>query len=238
MPVKNIECQLAEAQIGRYLSGGAMSPEALAQLEGHIGECALCKGYLSERRAGLQAMLAGRAVVQAYSAVVEMPQDESPKVHWLQRLRRPTPPTEDGPEALEDAPASKALLKPLLLSGALALVLIAMSYVSRNPDALLGEKVIPVAQPVPATPAATPPPVAKAPSAASATLPKVAPKPFAPKPGPIVTVSKPVARKAPMRRRPSASPAHAAPNPAPASPHGSIRVYDSQGNPVTPDKNK
>ena len=57
MPVKNIECQIARGQIGRYLAGESLSDEALKQLEGHIVGCPECKGALMQRRESLQAML-------------------------------------------------------------------------------------------------------------------------------------------------------------------------------------
>lgn len=280
MSVKNIECQLAEAQIGRYLSSGVMSPEALEQLEGHIAECAECTAFLSEKRAALQAMLAGpsssapadsptrvannpwtRVVKATHAAVLfddEDPPVPTPRANWLQRLRRPAAENiEAGVESLEAAPPSKTLLKPLALSGALALVLVAMSFVSRNPNALLGEKVMPASQPAPSpvpatsattTPAATTPPVAAAsdtvstpPETASTPTPAPASAPPAnptPAPKAEVIVEKPVAKR-PATRRPVSTPRpKAAPNPAPASQHGSIRVYDSQGNPVTPNKNR
>lgn len=277
MSVKNIECQLAEAQIGRYLSSGVMSPEALEQLEGHIAECAECTGFLSEKRAGLQAMLAGRSSAEAEPrpraasspwtratqpthAAIHVEDEESseaPKANWLQRLRRPAIANlETGVESLEPAPASKTLLKPLALSGALALVLVAMSFVSRNPNALLGEKVMPATQPAPSsvpakstpTPvAATAPLVAATPDATStppeATSPpadsgSTAPTSPTPEPKAEVVVAKPIAKRATTRRPTSTSRPSVAPSPAPANPRGTIRVYDSQGNPVTPNKNR
>jgi hypothetical protein len=50
MSVKNLECQIAKAQIGRYLAGDALSSEAVGQLEEHIAECDECQSR-SERQA-------------------------------------------------------------------------------------------------------------------------------------------------------------------------------------------
>ena len=57
MTVQNFECKIAKSQIGRYLSGEAMSSESLRQLEEHIAECAHCTQTVMERRAALQSML-------------------------------------------------------------------------------------------------------------------------------------------------------------------------------------
>src|SRR4051794_17329106 len=57
MQLQNFECQIAKAQIGRYVAGDALSEDAVQQLEAHIGKCADCKQNLAERRAVLQAML-------------------------------------------------------------------------------------------------------------------------------------------------------------------------------------
>ena len=147
MLVQNIECQIAQAQIGRFVSGGSLSPEALTQLEGHIGECPECRSFLAERKAALQAILAGGAI-----AAVELPSDSEPQpkaparfgfglpVRWRALLVA----NPNSPEDREPKPDRSTTLKPLILSGALALVLVAMSMFSKNPTALFGEKALAV----------------------------------------------------------------------------------------------
>lgn len=57
MQVENIECQIAQAQIGHYLAGSGLSQEAMSQLEDHIAGCLDCKEALNHKRAELKAML-------------------------------------------------------------------------------------------------------------------------------------------------------------------------------------
>lgn len=136
MPVETIECQIVQAQLGRYLSGEAISDEALRQLEDHIGGCPICRQEVAIRRASLQALLgtvnsaAGRpeALIGALRenqfathAVVESPAPEAP--------------------ATTSRPTTAKLSRPLLLGSALALVLIAMSYLGNNPTSLFGDRV-------------------------------------------------------------------------------------------------
>src|SRR5579862_9052738 len=57
MQLQNFECQIAKAQIGRFVAGDLLSDEALRQLEAHLACCPGCKNNLAERRVALQAML-------------------------------------------------------------------------------------------------------------------------------------------------------------------------------------
>ncbi|MCB8933668.1 MAG: zf-HC2 domain-containing protein [Chthonomonadaceae bacterium] len=247
MSVQNVECQIAQAQIGRYLTGGALSPEALDQLEGHIGECAACTELLRQRREGLQAMLGGHAAVHApeTNSRPEAESNPAPTGSLVGRLREqliqaataPAPPREGAPEG-------RALLKPLLWSGALAVVLVAMTVLSKNPTLVFGEKAAPPtasekAQPdaePPAPPSSPPKPAEKTPEPVATATPETKqagadpvsqanPTPAQPKPTPAK----------PNPARPAATPPRVeskAPPPKPAS--GTIRVYDANGNPITP----
>jgi len=234
MQVQNIECQIAQAQIGRFVSGGALSPEALTQLEGHIGECAECETFLAERKAALQAILAGGA-----KAAVEMPLQEPARSAGgpLARLREQLAAKVEPLEAREPKPDRRTTLKPLILSGALALVLVAMSLLTKNPTALFGDKALPAAAAAPAlTPAQDAKPAKTASPAASTTPPKAAPishpSPTTPPPAVESAAAKPSTR--PATPRPAAT--QPAPKPAPKlrRPTGSIRVYDANGNPISP----
>lgn len=114
-PIETVEdfaCQLAGNQLARYLAGERLSPEAVAQLESHVASCARCRERVLNRR---------EEVRQAV--------DETP----------PDPPGVKSPR-----PSWKLVgsAKPVVLSGCLALVLVAMSYVGRNPSALFGDRVI------------------------------------------------------------------------------------------------
>ncbi|MEQ1824151.1 MAG: zf-HC2 domain-containing protein, partial [Fimbriimonadaceae bacterium] len=58
MSVQNIECRIAQAQMGRYLGGLGLSEEAVSQLESHIRACPECSGALRLRRIELEAVVA------------------------------------------------------------------------------------------------------------------------------------------------------------------------------------
>ncbi|GEM_PF-5070364 len=164
MPVSNFECQIARGQIGRYLSGGVLSPQAMRGLEEHLDECPSCKALVAERRAALIDQLDGSAPTHA---VVSMPsqapkaaprenplvaalrarstseEDEAPKSRVsAPRYAKPVA-TAGVPAALEEpsvaketkrsGPTMKPLMgKPLALTAVLAVVLIAMSYLTKG----------------------------------------------------------------------------------------------------------
>lgn len=240
MAVQNIECQIAQAQLGPYLAGDPLGAEAVRQLEAHFGKCADCKAVLTDRKTALISQIEaapankrtppasglGRAVVSQVSVSAERPEAQ-------------------GPSATPALQASK--WKPLALSGALALVLLGMSYFGKNGFDLLGpkaetnlaatattEKVTPAttAESTPATPAPEP----NAPFsdlnalelgfglAALPSLGDVVPE-SAPAENQRVAVprrpaqSKRTVRRSPVRHRPKAA-------------RSAVRVYDPSGNPI------
>jgi hypothetical protein len=174
MRVQNIECQLAQGQINRYLAGDRLSETALSQLEAHVDECPDCKLHLEEKRKTLQAILGGSAPTPpaeapaATHAVVEMPtagprnfinllanrvnkSDESPAPK-PQRIKKEAIRADTVIEdRREPAPATNVYVKPLIYSAGLALVLIAMSTIMKDPTRILGERAAatnaPISQP-------------------------------------------------------------------------------------------
>src|SRR4051794_23286485 len=83
MPVTDFECQIARGQIGRYLGGGLLSPQAMTGLEEHLAECPGCKALVAERRASLVGRRGGEVPTRA---VVSMPvAGENP---WVAAVRR------------------------------------------------------------------------------------------------------------------------------------------------------
>lgn len=243
MQVQNAECQIAQAQIGRFVSGGALSPEAMVQLEGHIGDCSACDNFLTERKAALQAILARGAKA---AVLVEVPSEviPAPADGLIARLREQLAGTPSTTEEREPQPDRRATLKPLLLSGALALVLVVMSLLSKNPTTLFGEKALPAAAALPAsTPDAgnaktepTPPSVSPAATAAPVPPPEAAPSlsPSPTAPPPVVESVQAKPSTKPATPRPAATKPVQKPAPTPRKSVGSIRVYDAQGNQVSP----
>lgn len=116
MQVQDLQCQIAQAQIARYLKGDRFDPEALKQLNDHIDACDRCKSAIAERRAELQEKIV---------------QPAQPSVTT-------TAPSNDSKTTRTGPPRIKA--KPLVYACALALVLGAMSYLAQDPTSLFGEK--------------------------------------------------------------------------------------------------
>lgn len=152
MPVQEFECQIARGQIGRYLNGEALSSEGLRQLGAHVAECSECKAFLDHRKAALQGMLGETAMPprEEVRAVVEV----NPSEALIAQIRARF--VEEEPTPLASAPiAAKAvkpvLTKPIIYCGILGVVLVGMTYMTRNPSGLLGPR---ASQIVAASPAA------------------------------------------------------------------------------------
>ena len=164
MQVENIECQIAQAQIGNFLAGSGLSPEAMEQLEEHIAGCANCKTVLNERRSELKAMLTGqKAVVDFEKIAKEAEATKTNSISTALRKKSLQQMLEPKPEPVKPTPVPQAFaavmaeaaakpvdapkpakkpsqLKPLLYSLGLAGVLIGMSYFSGNIAQLFGPK--------------------------------------------------------------------------------------------------
>ena len=162
MPVKNVECQLAEMQIGRFVSGDSLSAEAIRQLDAHVAVCPSCRQVLSERRRALKSMLA-----EGYAAVTtDFP--SSKKENLLIKAlaekattNTSTPPRRTSVEASPEQAAAKpkwnpasmlgqtspsrndsktaSLSKSILYAAALGVVLFFMGYLSHGQGSLLGD---------------------------------------------------------------------------------------------------
>lgn len=170
MPAKNIECQLAQGQIGRYLAGAQMSEEAVAQLEGHIAECEDCSSFIETKRNSLRELAANR------KAVVYLP-EEPAREEAAEAAPAPAP-RNPAAKALIDAIREKSAAaretapvletkrevgtprathwKALVYSTGLGLVLYGMTFITSNPTALFGERATeetPLADPKAETPA-------------------------------------------------------------------------------------
>jgi hypothetical protein len=171
MQVENIECQIAQAQIGHFLTGSGLSEEAIKQLEEHIGACPDCKAVLNERRSELRAMLTGEKAIVDFEKIAREATGTQPKSiatalrkqSLQQLLNKPSPaseaeakiePVADLPiEAvspnveIQESPtpatskSQASKWKPLGYSMALALVLVGMSLFSNNIANIVGPKV-------------------------------------------------------------------------------------------------
>lgn len=124
MQVESVECQLAQVQLKRYLQGEELPADLMAELERHLKTCGNCKEAAQRQRDSLAGMLGKPA---------------KPKLNpWavLASEKAAVTPTGGKPNILAAFKNSKTIA----LSGALALVLIAMSTILRDPTKLLGPK--------------------------------------------------------------------------------------------------
>jgi len=148
MPAKNIECQLAQGQIGRYLRGDHISAEAVSQLEAHIADCGECTETLIQRRQAIMSMMGDKVPTRA---VVEVSSGEEPKaaapsasarlvaaLSSATKQAKTTP--EKGDAVSEPKPKTPFATKPILYSAGLAVVLLAMSYYSRSATSAFGPR--------------------------------------------------------------------------------------------------
>lgn len=140
MTVKNIECQIATVLMKRFLDGDNLPQGLLDDLERHLRACPSCQTILNNEHASIEEVLDGPAEPKGVAS-------------WMSRLN-PAAAGAGGPANTmvhpgfgayatpAPAPGLSALKNPkvLFLSLALALVLIAMSTLLRNPTNLLGPR--------------------------------------------------------------------------------------------------
>lgn len=110
MQVQELQCQLAQSQLGRYLAGAALPSETLKELRRHIGGCERCKNAIAQRRSELTGQ------IEATKRAVVSEPARSPS------LRVP------------------AWRKPALLCALLAALLSLMSLVAKDPTGLFGPR--------------------------------------------------------------------------------------------------
>lgn len=151
MPAKNIECQLAQGQIGRYLAGANMSEESVAQLEGHIAECEDCSAYIDQKKKSLKELATLRKAAvymeEPAEADVEAPASAPEPKHpaakaLIDAIREKTAAAKTAGPILETkrevGTPRVTHWKALAYSTGLGLVLYGMTFVTANPTALFG----------------------------------------------------------------------------------------------------
>lgn len=57
MELENVECQLAQAQMSRYIAGDNLPEDTIKQLEKHISTCPSCQESATEKKISLEEML-------------------------------------------------------------------------------------------------------------------------------------------------------------------------------------
>jgi len=148
MPVETIECQIVQGQLGRYLAGDSLPAETVRDMETHISGCPICRDEVARRRATLRTLLGNEPIPgmaeanplldllrQRSSSTMTMP------THAVTpHLAEPASATPSDKTPDVTPTPRRILSKPLILSGALAVVLIAMNTFVKSPTSFLGPR--------------------------------------------------------------------------------------------------
>lgn len=158
MATRNLECQIAQLQIGRYLNGDPLSADALVSLEGHISECPGCAADLRLRKIALQANLPTVETVPASPASAPHPAPSAAGPRILDLLREksaaPTHAVVEVPTAApapitielpDEEPEARREMNPatrraIAYGLGLVAVLLFMSTIGRDPTRYLGQR--------------------------------------------------------------------------------------------------
>ena len=163
MQVQNIECQLAQAQMRRFLTGEAMPDELVDDLEGHLKACPECMADANRQRGALNAMLTDKITGKRPAAKIAVKAKSQGAAGRFVRRKSNTgtaiadqavvEPTLRTPRDVLNAPdhqfesktKSKTKIKgstakTLVYSLGLAVVLVLMSTVFKDPTRLFGPK--------------------------------------------------------------------------------------------------
>lgn len=256
---KNFVCQLVEAQMTRYLAGHPLSDEALAQLDQHIASCPECKAVLEAKKDAILGVPAAPTHPPKPGAKIQHALVDAPAA---MAAAAPKPNNRRAGTTSTAKPRTKWAVqwKPLALSVALAVVMVAMSLVAQNPTSVLGPKAsnkLPeAAKPAPVpVPAATEQPVAEgpiepapepgspefigpdAPAAGSPTFDTLAEYEASlahanPPPAELEPAAPVAAQPKPTPKRTVRRTPVRRPAPQPQNSRPTIRVYDAQGRPI------
>lgn len=153
--IENIECQLAVAQLKRYISGDDLMPQVLEDLETHLQSCPGCRNKALELKNALLASAGTESPTEAVGTETETtkssPLDKiraiiAPMLTPLHKLQQARQPALSAQPKLLNEPGTPLIperttnLRIALTSVGLALTLIAMSTVLRDPTRLFGPK--------------------------------------------------------------------------------------------------
>lgn len=144
----NIECQIAQAQLRRYLTGEDMPNAVVNELETHLRNCADCMAAAQTLRESLRGVLTSKITGKPTSEP-RRPREETrhePAIAkavatGMAAVQTPADVFDAPDEQFKHKPAKKkSNFKTLAYSGALALVLVLMSTVFKDPTALFGPR--------------------------------------------------------------------------------------------------
>ncbi len=170
MELENLECQLAQAQMSRYLAGDQLPEDTVLQLQKHVSECPECQKSAEDKAISLETMLTEVQAAPVEAPALEVTEKAAPAPDPLEvsdealasamAALNPEPaPEPQAAEPVAEPKAKKKLalpkfsfsldalkpmlasnLKPLLLGFTLGAVLIGMTAFMKRPTAVLGNK--------------------------------------------------------------------------------------------------
>lgn len=108
--MQNIECQLAQAQIARFLAGDTLPRDSIEGLQRHIAKCEECRAVAEENRVSLENMLASQYVPSA-GDLPELDEEPLDDPQALEPEAEPEPAPAPAP-----APKPKKAAKPAPVS--------------------------------------------------------------------------------------------------------------------------
>ncbi len=153
MQVKNVECQIAQAQMRRYLVGEEMPKAVVGDLEAHLKGCADCMAAAQLERESLSSVLTNRITGQSRKpASPDAPSPQSPipfATKFAPKKLQPGKAAIQAPVDILDTPDEQFAPKPkkksidlktVAYSVGLALILVLMSTVMKDPTAIFGPR--------------------------------------------------------------------------------------------------
>lgn len=154
MQVKNIECQIAQAQMRRYLAGDEMPQALVSDLEAHLMGCGDCMAAAQIERQSLAGVLTNKITGKSRKpATPNSPVPESPLpfvtklakkglISGKAAIQAPVDMLDAPDDQYAPAPRKKGSInfKTVAYSIALALILVLMSTVMKDPTAIFGPR--------------------------------------------------------------------------------------------------
>lgn len=136
MQSENLECKIAQAQMGRYLGGEGLSNEAILNLELHVKSCTPCKEAIQARRKALESVLALPTIEDFPALNVSHPEIKPAGMPWVDAIQRmPTVKKETGD------PKKRSWRTPVMAGGLMA-ILFVMTNMAKEPTRMFGDRVI------------------------------------------------------------------------------------------------
>lgn len=152
MPTLNIECQIAQAQLKRYLTGEELPYALVKDLETHLKNCPGCMTVAKSRRESLKTVLASE-ITGRKIAPIRQPAKNDPASEALREATTSGAAVVQSPADVFNRPDSEfktvapkktakknPINKTVVYSIALAAILVLMSTVFRDPTKIFGAR--------------------------------------------------------------------------------------------------